>query len=148
MAQRPDELPPHPAEARLPLFEEAVRVGARGVPGERVRLSTVVQERDERVAAALRDEDVTVERVAMNRVVATAPTVREEGDTLIIPVFEEQLVVEKRLVLKEEVRVRRRARTRTEEHIVRLRGEDVRVERLPARDDPDGGDNDNPEQKG
>ena len=35
------------------------------------------------------------------------PTIREEGDTIVIPIVEEMLVIERRLLLKEEVRVRR-----------------------------------------
>ncbi len=149
MPERPEDAsdiaPPDKAETRLPLFEEAARVETRDVPGERVRLHTFVRERDERIDAALRSEDVTVERVPVNRFVATAPAVREEGETLIVPVIEEQLVIEKRLVLKEFVRVTRHARTRTEQHTVRLRTEDVRVERVAAPDHPH--DNQQTEQK-
>ena len=72
---------------------------------------------------------------------------REEGDTLIVPVIEEQLVIEKRLVLKEIVRVTRHARTRAEQHAIRLRAEELRVERVTAPDDPHGSDNQQPEQK-
>jgi stress response protein YsnF len=39
--------------------------------------------------------------------VTDIPAVRQEGDVTIYPVLEEVLVVEKRLVLKEEVHVRR-----------------------------------------
>lgn len=151
MPERPENasgIAPHnQTETRLPLFQEIARVETRDVPGERVRLHTFVRERDERIDAALRDEDVTVERVPVNRVVATAPVVREEGDTLIVPVIEEQLVIEKRLVLKEIVRVTRHARTRTEQHAVRLRAEEVQVERVAAPDDPHISDNQHPEQK-
>jgi uncharacterized protein (TIGR02271 family) len=134
----PEGVIPDAAATRLPLFEEAARVETRDAPGERVRLHTLVREHDQRVEAALRDEDVTVERLVVDRAVAEAPPVREEGDTLIVPVLEERLVIEKRLILKEEIRIRRRARTRTEQHTVRLRAEDVRVERLP----PDGPEED------
>lgn len=134
----PAEAASEGAVARLPLFEEAARVETRDVPGERVRLHTVVRQHDQRVEAALRNEDVTVERIVVDRAVAEAPSVREEGDTLIVPVLEERLVIEKRLILKEEIRIRRRARTRTEQHTVRLRAEDVRVERVA----PDGSEED------
>ena len=57
----------------------------------------------------LRGRGVEVERVAVGRTLAegeTPPQTREEGDTLIIPVVEEMAVVVKRLVLREEVRLR------------------------------------------
>ena len=47
-----------------------------------------------------------VERIAINRVVDAAPSVRQEGDTVIVPVIKEIMVVEKRLLLKEEIQVR------------------------------------------
>jgi stress response protein YsnF len=43
--------------------------------------------------------------VPIGREVAQAPLPFEEGDTLIIPVVEERLIVEKRLVVVEEIRV-------------------------------------------
>ena len=46
-----------------------------------------------------------VERVAVERQVATAPPPRVEGDTTIISLVEERLVVEKRLFVVEELRV-------------------------------------------
>ncbi|MDQ3513144.1 MAG: YsnF/AvaK domain-containing protein [Chloroflexota bacterium] len=53
-------------------------------------------------------EQVSVERVEINRQVDTAPGPRQEGDTLIIPVVEEVLFTEKRLMLKEEIHVTRK----------------------------------------
>ena len=52
----------------------------------------------------LRKERVDIERVPMGRVVQEVPQVREEGDVTIIPVMQETAFVERRLVLKEEVR--------------------------------------------
>jgi stress response protein YsnF len=50
----------------------------------------------------------------MGRIVETAPEIRTEGDVTILPVVEEVLVVEKRLVLKEELHIRRRVRQLTQ----------------------------------
>ena len=73
-------------------------------------------------------ESVQVERVPINRLVAEAPASRQEGDTLVVPILEEVLVVEKRLMLMEEVRI---TRTRTEVHepqTVTLRSEEAVIE--------------------
>lgn len=43
-----------------------------------------------------------VTRMPIDAEVTTPPGVRVEGDTTIVPVIEEVLVVEKRLILKEE----------------------------------------------
>jgi len=53
-------------------------------------------------------DDVSIERIAIGRPIDAVPAPRNEGDTLVIPVIEEILVTEKRLVLKEEIRVTRR----------------------------------------
>jgi stress response protein YsnF len=69
----------------------------------------------------------------VDREVDTAPEPRYEGDTLIIPVVEEMLVTEKRLLLREEVRITRRQRTEQAEIRDVLRREIVDVEEHPAQ---------------
>ena len=59
-------------------------------------------------------DEVEVERVRLDQEVDTAPTVRQEGDTLIVPVIEEVLVVTKRYIVREEVRVTKRRVVREE----------------------------------
>jgi stress response protein YsnF len=58
--------------------------------------------------------------------------VRTEGDVTIIPVLEETVVVEKRLLLREEVHVRLKTHEEHQPQRVRLRSEDVVVERTRA----------------
>lgn len=70
-------------------------------------MRTVTHTRDRLIDEELAHERVEVERVPIGRMVTTAPPVREEGDTTIIPVVKEIVVVERRLMLTEEVRVRR-----------------------------------------
>jgi uncharacterized protein (TIGR02271 family) len=79
-----------------------------------------------------------VERVSIDRVVDQAPPPRQEGDTLVLPVLEEVVVVERRLVLKEEVRITRRATESRNPQTVTLRSEDVRIDRIPAGGDATG----------
>jgi stress response protein YsnF len=42
------------------------------------------------------------------RVVGPVPQVRTEGDLTIVPIFEEVMVIEKQLLLKEELHIRKR----------------------------------------
>ncbi|HZU25874.1 MAG TPA: DUF2382 domain-containing protein [Bryobacteraceae bacterium] len=56
-------------------------------------------------------EKVHVENVPVNRLVDGPVQVRQEGDVTIIPVVEEVITVQKRLLLKEEIRI---TRSRTE----------------------------------
>ena len=52
---------------------------------------------------------------------------------MIIPIFEEVVVVEKRLVLKEELHISQQVTTETVEVPVELRRQQASIERLPAR---------------
>jgi len=117
-------------ELRIPVIREEAVVRTREVERGGVRIHKTVNEREEVVEQPTMREDVDVERVAIGRVIDTVPEVREEGDTLIIPVLEEMLVVEKRLVLKEEIRVTKRRTTETEQARVVLNEEQVTIERL------------------
>src|ERR671914_348249 len=91
-----------------------------------------VQKREPLVAEPLFRDEVEVERVRIDWVVDGPLPVRYENDTMIVPIMEEVLVVEKRLVLKEELHIRKR---RVETHYpqqVTLYREEVRVERLES----------------
>src|SRR5205085_9042013 len=73
---------------------------------------------------------VQVSRRRVNRVVSAIPETREEGDTLIIPVVEEEIVVHKRLILREEIHVKRRRITENVAKDVTLQRERAVVERM------------------
>ena len=101
-----------------------------------VRAQTELHEDTAVVDEPLLGEQVTVERVAMDRWIDHPVSVRQEGDTTIIPVMEEVVVLEKRLKLVEEVRVTKQQITKYEPQNVTLRRQNVVVERRPV---PDGG---------
>ncbi|HEY8565498.1 MAG TPA: YsnF/AvaK domain-containing protein [Beijerinckiaceae bacterium] len=113
----------------IPLVEETLRVN-KLVETSRVRVRTVTDTVEEIARASLESQNVEVERVPVGREVTTAPEVRTEGDVTIIPILEEVLVVEKRLVLKEELHLRRRVTTETFEEPVTLRRQRAEVERI------------------
>jgi len=131
-------------EEVVPLYEETVSVEKRRVERARVRVTTTVTEHEEVVHQALEQQDVEVVRVPVNRDVETRPEIRQEGDTTIIPLVEEVLVVERRLVLREEVHVRRTKRTVEAEQPVTLRSEDVVIERIEQPDGRGAGTNHEP----
>ena len=60
------------------------------------------------------------------------PPVREEGDTIVVPIVEEVLVVERRLFLKEEVSIRRVRSTERHQETVTVRHQEAVVTRLPV----------------
>jgi uncharacterized protein (TIGR02271 family) len=118
-------------EGTIPLAAETARIGKRVVETGRTVIHKTVSERDEVVEALLERNDVSVERVTIGRVVAEPPASRQEGDTWVIPVLEERLVVEKQLVLKEELRIRTAVSQEAFQQTVRLREEHVEVETQP-----------------
>ena len=105
----------------LPLVEEQATVRKNLVETGRVQVNTRVEEKATLIQEALRHEDVVVERVAIGETVETAPSIRQEGDTFIYPIVEEVLFVEKRLVLKEEIRIRYLVHTENIEREINLR---------------------------
>jgi uncharacterized protein (TIGR02271 family) len=121
------------SEDVIPLAEETATVGKRQVVTGRVRVQTVTDTVEELAHADLQQETVEVTRVPVDRIVETAPEIRTEGELTIVPVLEEVLVVEKRLVLKEELHIRRRTEAETVEVPVTLRKQRAVVERI----DPD-----------
>ena len=92
--------------------------------------------RVEQIDEPLTTEEVVVERVPVNRPVDEAPTIRHEGDTLVIPLLEEVLVVEKRLVLREEVHVRKVHKEVHSPQEVSLRSEEIEITRQPVSSGP------------
>jgi stress response protein YsnF len=127
------------AEEIIPVVEETAAIDKRQVVAGRVRVRTVTETVEELAHASVQREDVEVTRVPIDRVVETVPEIRTDGDVTIVPVLEEVLVVEKRLVLKEELHIRRRAKTETVEVPVTLRKQRAVVERLDSgAAEPDG----------
>ena len=119
----------------IPLLEERLLIGRRVVETGRVRIHLSTATEDATVRETLRAERVEVKRVPIGREVVAAPAVREEEDgaVLVVPVVEEVLVTERRLVLKEELRIRRVSTDRISEETVPLRRQTATVERVPAR---------------
>ncbi len=120
-------------EVVIPVVAEELAVGKREMETGRVRVIKTVREREELVDEPTIRDEVHVERVPINQFVETAPAIRHEGDTMIVPVLEEVLVVEKRLRVKEELHITRlRVQERSPQRVT-LRTEDVAVERADAR---------------
>ncbi|MEA3052979.1 MAG: hypothetical protein QOG72_1882 [Sphingomonadales bacterium] len=115
--------------ASIPLVEERIDVSRKEVETGRLRVRISVDEREEQVAAELARDEVEIRRVPKNQALTEIPGVRTDGDVTIIPVVEEQLVVEKRLVLVEEIHVVRKSETERREIPVTLRSERADIER-------------------
>ena len=107
MSARWPDFVQHTDEAALiPIIEENVKVSVRPGPSTELRAHRKVV-RDERVVEVPHStERIDVQHVPIDQFVTTAPGPRQEGDTLVIPVVEEVPVVEVRLRVREELRIR------------------------------------------
>lgn len=114
----------------VPLHAEEVSVAKRRVVTGQVKVGTVTRETEQLVEELLEHEHVEIERIAIGKQVDKAPVVRQEGDTLIIPILEEIVVVERRLLLKEEVRVRRTREKQPYQERVVIRKQEAVITRL------------------
>ena len=113
----------------IPVIEENIHIGKKVVETGRVRIVKTVNEEEALVEAALLQEEVQVERVPVNQYIETAPAVRYEGDVMIIPVIQEVVVIEKRLMLVEEIRVNKHQTESKVTETVMLRKEEIHIER-------------------
>ncbi len=120
------------SELIVPLHAEELSVSVRPVITGRVRVHVQTQAREQAVDEPVDSTRVEVERVAIGRVVDAHPPVREEGDTTVISVVEEVLVIERRLVLKEEIRLTRVTTRGQHRETLVLREEQATIERLPG----------------
>ena len=114
----------------IPVIEEKVEVTKKVIEKARVKVSKTVHEKTESFEVPLSSEEIVVKRVPKNEIVDVVPTgVRYEGEVMIIPVLKEVAVVEKRIMLVEEIHVIKNKHQHTETKEVVVRNEEVQVER-------------------
>jgi len=119
-------------ETVIPLLAEEIAVAKQTVETGRVQVARITHEREQLIDELLSRQTAEIERVPIGQHVDTMPAVREEGDTIVIPIVEELLVIERRLFLKEEVHVKRVISTKRHHESVVLRHHEAIVTRLPA----------------
>ncbi|EHM01530.1 hypothetical protein HMPREF9946_01997 [Acetobacteraceae bacterium AT-5844] len=117
-----------------PLVGEVLRVGKQTVETGRIRVSVTTDTAEEVVRQTLRSRRAEVERITFGHEIREVPQNREEDGVLVIPVVEEVLVIEKRLVLKEEIRLRFVDSEETVEQAVERRVQHATVERMPPQE--------------
>ena len=123
-------LPAQKNQAVVPVIEEELKVGKRVVESGRVQIIKRVEERQQLVDQPLLRDEVEIERVPVNRPIDRVVPPKQVGNTLIIPVMEEVLVVQKQLILKEELHVRRKQTQERRPQRVTLRAERAEIKRL------------------
>jgi uncharacterized protein (TIGR02271 family) len=113
-------------ELRLQRSEEELGTGVRKREAGSMNVRKSVRTEREQVRVPRRREEVDVERVPVGR---EAPGIEiGEGEEVVVQVFEEEVVVSKRVVLKEEIRLRKRVVEEVEVVEVDLRKEEVEID--------------------
>jgi uncharacterized protein (TIGR02271 family) len=120
---------PDNQDAVIPLYADSVSIDRREVEGDTIRLTVQTNTREQVIDEKLAHTRVEIERIPIGRTIDVAPPVRTEGDTIIIPVIEEIVVVERRLVLKEEIILRRVHTAEQHRESVILREQEAVIER-------------------
>jgi uncharacterized protein (TIGR02271 family) len=127
--------PEHPSansmdNPTLTLLAEELTVTKVAVETGRVRVSKHTQTREVMIDEDLVRESAEIETIPIGRQIFETPAVRQEGETTIVPIVEEILYVERRLILKEEVRITRRKITEQFHDRVMLRHQEAVVTRV------------------
>src|SRR5215204_6441479 len=127
-----------PAPGMSGYEEDDVRVETREREAGEIRVRKRVHTERERLTVPKKHVEVTVERVPVEGggpegdEAATAPQIGEEE--IVVPVLEEEIVVEKRPVVKEEIRLRKRVVEEVEVVEEDVRREEVEIDDQTGRD--------------
>ena len=121
----------------IPVIEEQLRADKKVVETGKVHISKKVVENQTSVTLPLIEESYSVERVPVNQVVDEPPqALRYEGDTMIIPVMREILVVQKRYEILEEIRLTKKVTQEQHTEQVTLLKEEVDVDHRRKDEEP------------
>jgi uncharacterized protein (TIGR02271 family) len=126
-----DEIPETNKSFSIPIIKEEAKVEKKVVEKGKVKIYKTVKEETESLNLPGINEEVYIERIPLNKIVEKAPeAVRYEGDTMIIPVLKEIAVIEKKILLVEEIRVTKIAIHSEQKEEVTLRKEEINIEHL------------------
>ena len=117
-------------EIVVPLIAEEIQISKKTVETGGVRVHKTVREDVRRIDEPIIREHLDVERVEINQFVENAPAIRYEGDVMIVPVLEEVVVTQKRLLLREEIRLTKRREEIANVQEVALRREEISLEKI------------------
>jgi len=118
-------------DLRVQRSEEELRAGVREREAAQVNVKKSVRTEREVVRVPKRREEEDIERVLVEGEAREASTATEADigeDEVVVQVFEEEVVVTKRVVLKEEIRLRKMVIEDEEAVEVDLRKEEVEVD--------------------
>ena len=135
-AERAPDMSGHEEDdVRVRRSEEEIRVETREREAGEMRVRKRVRTDRERLTVPKKRVEVSVERVPVEGAepeAATAPQIGE--DEIVVPVVEEEVVVEKRPVVKEEIHIQKRVVEEVEVVEEDVRREEVEIDDQTGRD--------------
>jgi uncharacterized protein (TIGR02271 family) len=112
----------------IPVIEEQLHISKEWKETGRVLISKTVAEEEVNYQVPVQQEELVIERKEINQYVDEAPpATRYEGNTTIVSVLKEVLVVEKKLLLVEEVHITKRKTENVVSGTETLRKEEVNI---------------------
>jgi uncharacterized protein (TIGR02271 family) len=117
---------------KVPVIAEELDVKTRAVSTGAVRVHRRVLEHEELIDMPLLKESLDVRRVVVDREVDGPMPVRKEGETTVIPLVEEVLVVQKKYILREEVHVSKTVHEERHRETVTVRRQEADIEKVDS----------------
>jgi uncharacterized protein (TIGR02271 family) len=122
-------------DVRVRRSEEEIRVQTREREAGEIRVRKRVRTERERLSVPKKRVEVTVERVPVEGAVPAGDEAAQIGEEdIVVPVVEEEIVVDKRPVVKEEIRIRKRVVEEVEVVEEDVRKEEVEIDDQTGRD--------------
>ncbi len=113
----------------VPVIDEQLTVNKVTIETGKVVIQKTIEEINEVLNIPLLHDEYAIERTPFNTYIDNAPQMRQEDDTIVIPVVKEIMI--KQLVLAEEIRITKRVLQTTGTETVTLRQEKVSVTHTP-----------------
>jgi stress response protein YsnF len=116
----------------VPVLQEIAVVGKETVETGKIVIEKKIVEQVFPFEVETTEESVDIARVPAGYYVEVAPPIRQEGDTTIIPILKEEMVMVKKLMLVEEIRITRVRKTEEHQDTVALKEEIITITRTDA----------------
>lgn len=124
-----------PLNRTISIIEESATFATREEDAGKLTVDKAVVEVEEVIKGTFERQRYSIQRIPKNERVASGyQSVRHEGDTIIISVVEERVLVEKAMYLIEEIHLSRKTEQLDFEEPVRLKKEIVTVARESNND--------------
>lgn len=113
----------------LPVLEEEIVSIKQNKITCRVKIDIETIETEHLENVQLFHQTIEITHKPIGQIVETAPEIRQEGQTMIIPVIEEIAVIVKKLFLKEEIHIHQSQTSENKKISLSLKKQQVKIER-------------------